>query len=247
MRKNFIFRVAFSVFAFTLVSLMSVAQTKNVSSTRRVFPKMDKMLEFEKAVALHAQKYHSGDATWRVFQIQSGPDAGGFQIVEGPTSWDALDSRGNMGTDHNVDWNKSVAVFLTDRMSVSYAVYIDSLSTIALGDFADKINISHVYPKVGQGDQVVQMIKKLKKTWMSVGVSVAVYTASSSGPAQYIIVTRYKQGLKERAAGYRKPFKQAYEEVNGEGSYTQYLKDASEYIQENWSELLFLRKDLSSK
>jgi hypothetical protein len=161
MRKNFIFRVAFSVFAFTLVSLMSVAQTKNVSSTRRVFPKMDKMLEFEKAVALHAQKYHSGDATWRVFQIQSGPDAGGFQIVEGPTSWDALDSRGNMGTDHNVDWNKSVAVFLTDRMSASYAVYIDSLSTIALGDFADKINISHVYPKVGQGDQVVQMIKKL--------------------------------------------------------------------------------------
>ncbi len=116
-----------------------------------------------------------------------------------------------------------------------------------LGDFSDKINISHVYPKVGKGDNVVNLIRKLKKTWVAGGQSVAVYTASSSGKNQYTIVTRYKQGLKERADGFRKPFKTRYEGVNGEGSYEQYLKDASEYVDENWSELLFLRKDLSSK
>lgn len=75
----------------------------------------------------------------------------------------------------------------------------------------------------------------------------AVYFASSSGPAQYTLVTRYKQGLKERAAGFRKPFKEVYESVNGEGSHAQYLKDVAEYINESWSELLFLRKELSSK
>jgi hypothetical protein len=151
------------------------------------------------------------------------------------------------GAEHKLDWNKNVAIYLTDKTSGGYSVYIDSLSTVALGDFSDKINIAHVYPKIGQSDNVVNMIKKLKKTWTSVGITVAVYSASSSGAAQYTLVTRYKQGLKERAVGFRKPFKEAYEGVNGEGSYTQYLKDAAEYINENWSELLFMRKDLSSK
>ncbi len=230
-----------------LIPVLGMAQTKNLISTHRVFPKMDKVLEFEKAIAAHAQKYHSGDSYWRVFAIQSGPDAGGFHITEGPTSWEAEDTRGDLGAEHKLDWNKNVAIYLTDRQSTGYSLYIDSLSTVALGDFSDKINISHVYPKIGQSDNVVNMIKKLKKNWASVGVTVAVYSASSSGPAQYTLVTRYKQGLKERAVGFRKPFKETYEAVNGEGSYAQYLKDAAEYIQDNWSELLFMRKDLSSK
>jgi hypothetical protein len=247
MKQNPIFKVKTFFLLCMLIPFAGISQTKNLISTNRVFPKVDKVLEFEKALAAHAQKYHSGTAHWRVFAIQSGPDAGGYHITEGPTSWADEDVRGDLGNEHNLDWNKSVAIYLTDRQSMGYSVYIDSLSTVALGDFSDKINIAHVYPKIGQGDNVVNMIKKLKKTWASVGLSVAVYSASSSGPAQYTLVTRYKQGLKEREPGFRKPFKQAYEEMNGEGSYAQYLKDAAEYIQENWSELLFLRKDLSSK
>ncbi len=230
-----------------LIPFAGISQTKNLISTNRVFPKVDKVLEFEKAIAAHAQKYHTGTAHWRVFAIQSGPDAGGYHITEGPTSWETEDVRGNLGNEHNLDWNKSVAIYLTERGSTGYSVYQDSLSTVALGDFSDKININHVYPKIGKADNVVSMIKKLKKNWVAAGVTVAVYAASSSGPAQYTIVTRYKQGLKERASGFRKPFKESYEAVNGEGSYAQYLKDLAEYVDESWSELLFLRADLSSK
>ena len=230
-----------------LLPFIGISQTKNLISTQRVFPKMDKVLEFEKALATHAQKYHTGNAFWRVFAIQSGPDMGGYHITEGPTSWEAEDTRGNLGNEHNLDWNKNVAIYLTDRQSGGYSVYIDSLSTVALGDFSDKININHIYPKVGKGDNVVNIIKKLKKNWVAVGVTVAVYSASSSGKAQYTLVTRYKQGLKERAAGFRKPFRETYEAANGEGSYVQYLKDIAEFVDESWSELLFLRADLSSK
>lgn len=230
-----------------LIPFAGIGQTKNLISTQRVFPKVDKVLEFEKALAAHAQKYHTGTAFWRVFDIQSGPDAGGYHISEGPTSWEAEDVRGNLGNEHNLDWNKNVAIYLTERSSSGYSVYLDSLSTIALGDFTDKINIGHVYPKIGQNDNVVNMIKKLKKAWTTSGITVAVYAASSSGKSQYTLVTRYKQGLKERAQGFRKPFKEIYESVNGEGSYAQYLKDAAEFIDENWSELLFFRADLSSK
>ena len=197
MNNNLRFTTKMFFLLCMLIPFAGISQTKNLISTHRVFPKIDKVLEFEKAIAAHAQKYHSGTAHWRVFAIQSGPDAGGFHITEGPTSWEAEDTRGNLGAEHNLDWNKSVAIYLTDRQSTGYSVYQDSLSTVALGDFSDKINISHVYPKIGQGDNVENMIKKLRKTWIASGVSVAVYSASSSGPAQYAIVTRYKQGLKE--------------------------------------------------
>ena len=230
-----------------LIPVLGIAQTKNLISTNRVFPKMDKIAEFEKALANHAQKYHTGDATWRVFAIQSGPDAGGYHITEGPTSWAGEDARGDLGAEHQNDWNKNVAVYLTDRQSASYSLYVDSLSTIAMGDYSDKINITHVYPKIGQGDNVVNMIKRLKKAWVSLGITVAVYSVTSSGPAQYAVVTRYKQGLKEREPGFRKSFREAYDAVNGEGAYAQYLKDAAEYINESWSELLFFQKNLSSK
>ena len=247
MNNNLRFKAKMFFLMSMLIPVIGISQTKNLISTHRVFPKVDKVLEFEKAIATHAQKYHSGTAHWRVFAIQSGPDAGGFHITEGPTSWEAEDVRGNLGNEHNLDWNKSVAIYLTDRQSTGYSVYQDSLSTVALGDFSDKINITHLYPKMGKGDNVVSMIKKLKKNWVAAGVTVAVYTASSSGPVQYTLVTRYKQGLKERASGFRKPFKETYESVNGEGSYAQFQNDLADYVDETWSELLFLRADLSSK
>lgn len=247
MKQNFKAKFNPFLFLIMLIPMIGMAQTQNLISAHRVFPKMDKIMEFEKALGAHAKKYHTGDVHWRVFSIQSGPDIGGYHITEGPKSWESEDSRGEISPEHQLDWNKNVAIHLTDRQSGGYSVYQDSLSTVALGDFSDKINITHIYPKIGKGDEVVKMIKKLKKYWVAAGVTVAVYVASSSGRAQYTLVTRYKQGLKERAPGFRKPFKEVYESVNGEGSYAQYLKDASEYVDENWSELLFMQKDLSSK
>jgi hypothetical protein len=247
MNNNFNVKMKVFSLLLMLIPFIGISQTKNVISTHRVFPRVDKVMEFEKALAAHAQKYHTGDVHWRVFTIQSGPDIGGYHITEGPKSWESEDARGDINPEHQSDWNKNVAIYLTDKQSGGYSVYNDSLSTVAIGDYSDKINIAHVYPKIGQGDNVYNMLKKIKKAWVASGVTVAVYNVSSTGPAQYALVTRYKQGLKERAVGFRKPFKEAYEAANGEGSYGQYLKDAAEYVQDNWSELLFMRKDLSSK
>src|SRR4051812_21951826 len=105
-----------------LIPLIGMAQ-KNVLNVTRVFPKIDKALEFEKALMAHANKYHKGDWAWRVYEIQSGPDFGGYHITEGPTSWDAIDTRGNLSVEHNTDWNKEVAIYLTDRGSSVYSDY----------------------------------------------------------------------------------------------------------------------------
>ncbi len=247
MKNKFLFAAKTLCMMCMLLPIIGICQTKNVVTAHRVFPKIDKRLEFEKALSVHAQKYHTGDFMWRVFAIESGPDAGGYHITEGPTSWEALDTRGNLGDEHNIDWNKNVTVYLTDRSSVSYSVYQDSLSTVALGDFSDKIAIAHIYPKVGKNFKVRNLIKKLRSSWMADGSTIAVYAANSSGPAQFTIVTRYKQGLKEKAQNFRKPFKGTFESVNGEDSYDDYLDQMGEYVDNVWSEMLFLRKDLGSK
>ena len=236
------------IFLFLLfIPLLGMNQVKNVVSVNRVFPKADKVLEFEKALAAHAQKYHTGDWRWRVFVIQSGPDANGYHITEGPTSWDAIDGRGNLSTEHNNDWNKNVAIYLTDRGSKSYSVYQDTLSTVALTDYSDKISITHWVQKIGWLNKVREMIEKMRVVWKASGESVAVYTASSSGPAQFTVVTRYKQGLKEREMNFRKPFKDRYEAIHGADSFDFVIEVLRNYIAEQWSELLFYRADLSSK
>ena len=247
MNQNFQLKMKRFSLLCLLIPVIGVSQTKNVITNQRVFPKVDKVLEFEKALAAHAQKYHSGDVKWRVFEIQSGPDYGGYQITEGPSSWEALDTRGNLGTEHNTDWNKNVAIYLTDRQAGGYSVYIDSLSTVTLGDFSDKIAITHVFPKIGWGNKIVNMIKDLKKAWAAEGSSIAIYQASSSGATQYSIVTRYKQGFKERTPGFRKSFRSTYDGVNGANSYEDYLDIARHYVENVWSELLTMRADLSSK
>jgi len=234
-------------FILLLIPVLGISQTKNVISATRVFPKADKVLEFENALAAHAQKYHTGDWSWRVYEIMSGPDAGGYHIVEGPTSWDAFNGRGDLSKEHNDDWNKNVAVYLTDKTEESYSVYVDSLSTVALTSYSDKIVVNHIYPKPGMVNGVNDLVKKMKKVWMDGNETVAVYQAIASGDPQIVTVTRLKEGLKEMADGYRKPTPERFNTAYGAGAWDTYLTDYSKYVERRWSELLIYHADLSSK
>jgi hypothetical protein len=239
MRKFFTGLLALPFIAF--------AQEKTVVSVNRVFPKQDKVQMFEKALGNHAQKYHKGDFAWRVYTIESGPDAGGYHITEGPSNWDAIDKRGDLGAEHTADWDKNIAPLLTERGSISYSVYRADLSSVDLTAYSDKIAITHVYSKPGYGGDLEDIIKKLKKTWDASSQTIAVYESSSSGEPQMALVTRYKNGLKERERGFRAPMKERYESANGSGSWDNYNQLIRAAVDHSWSELLFLKKDLSSK
>ena len=230
-----------------LIPVLGISQTKNVVNTTRMFPKADKVSDFEKALAAHVQKYHTGDWKWRVYEIQSGPDAGGYHIVEGPSSWDAFDGRGDLGAEHTDDWNKTVSIYLTDKVEESFSVYVDSLSTVALGNYSDKIILNHMYAKPGMIGGVNDLVKRLKKVWMDSNENVAVYQSVISGEPQVVTVTRLKDGLKELSDDYRKPMSERYNAAYGEGSWETFLADYSKYVERRWSELLVFRADLSSK
>jgi hypothetical protein len=230
-----------------LVPFLAIGQTKNVINTFRISAKPDKNAEFIKAFTAHAQKYHTGDWKWRVYEIQTGPDAGAFHVIEGPLTWEQFDKRGDLGTEHTADWDKNVSPLTTGMGTQAYSTFNEELSTVLLGDYSDKIILNHMFPKPGMIDNATELVKKLKKMWIASSESVAVYTSVASGAAQIISVNRLKGGLKELDLSFRKPMRERFNAANGDGSWKTYLEEYAKAVESRWSEMLFLRPDMGSK
>lgn len=233
-------------FIALLFPLFAAAQKPTVISVTRFFPKNDKIAEFEKVLKNHATKYHTGTWSWRVYTIESGPDAGGYHIVEGPATWDQVDKRNNLGAEHMNDLYKNLLPTV-EKTTQSFVTYREDLSSVQLTDYTDKIAITHVFPKPGRFFDTENNIMLAKKVWDASKQDIAVYESSSSGPGQFIIVTRYKDGLKERELNYRKPMKERFNETNGEGSFDKWQASIAETTDSQWSEMLFLDANLSAK
>ncbi len=230
-----------------LLPLFVVGQNSSVISVSRYFPKAEKMSLFEKAIGTHAQKYHKGDVQWRVFTIDTGPDAGGYHVVEGPKTWDSEDKRGDMGKAHMDDWAASVQPLLTDRTSTSYLTFRGDLSSVEMTDYADKIAVERLFFKPGYYMEMQESITNMKKVWVDGKQSVAVYEASSSGEPQFAIVTRYKQGLKEREVGFREPLNIRYTKAHGQDGWNKWVAGRKEMVSHMWSEMLTYKPELGSK
>ena len=234
-------------FLVLLLPLFGITQTKTLITSNRLFAKNDKVSDFEKALTAHAQKYHKGEVAWRVWSIESGPDAGGYMVTEGPSNWSTLDGRGDISAEHTADWEKNVLPLTTGLGQSGYYDFQADLSTVQLTDYADKIVINHMTAKPGKINDMKALLQKLKKVWQDGNESVAVYATVFSGEPGYIYVTRLKNGLKELAADYRKPLADRYNAANGAGSFDGWLKDYADIVQSRWSELLMYKPLLSSK
>lgn len=234
-------------FMLLLVPVIGMSQTKTVLTSNRLFAKNDKAAEFEKALANHAQKYHTGDVKWRVWSIESGPDAGGYMVTEGPSNWSTLDGRNDISAEHTADWDKNVLPLTDGRGQSGYYDFQPDLSTVTLTDYADKILITHMTAKPGKISNVMSLQQREKKVWEAGKESVAVYSTVFSGEPGYITVTRLRDGLKELASDYRKPFPERYNAINGAGAFDVWLKDYADAVQSRWSELLTYKPKLSSK
>jgi hypothetical protein len=234
-------------FIVLLLPLFGMAQTKTIITSNRLFAKNDKVSDFEKALTSHAQKYHKSEVAWRVWSIESGPDAGGYMVTEGPSTWSTLDGRGDISAEHTADWEKNVLPLTTGLGQSGYYDFQADLSTVQLTDYADKIVINHMTAKPGKINDMKALIQKLKKVWQDGNESVAVYATVFSGEPGFIYVTRLKNGLKELATDYRKPLADRYNAANGAGSFDRWLKDYADIVQSRWSELLTYKPLLSSK
>jgi hypothetical protein len=227
--------------------LFGMAQNKTLISGSRYFPKEGKAKLFEKALAIHAEKWHKGDHKWRVYTIETGPDAGGYLVVEGPTNWAGIDKRGDLGDVHMKDWETTVQTHLSARTSTMYMTFSEELSTVPQGDYSDKISISHLFFKPGYRGDMLANLAIMKKVWQADGSSIAVYEASSSGEPQFTVVTRYKQGLMQRDIINPTALPARFDKANGEGSWVKYISFIKESIDHQWSEILFHKPVMDSK
>ena len=239
MKTAFFLAIALPVMAF--------GQTKNVLSIERVFPKIEKAAEFNKALANHAQKYHTGNWKWRVYDITTGPDYGGVMIVEGPNSWMDIDKRGDISAEHMDDWNKNIAPLIMQDQQSQMLEYEEALSSVPLNQFTKWINITHWYQNPGYTGVTTDLIKQLKTLWTAENETVAVYTVSSSGAPQFALVTRYKDGLAQRDMAGKLTLPERFTKVNGAAAWSTYISNFQRAINKTWSEILMYREDVSSK
>jgi hypothetical protein len=229
-----------------LLPVLGIGQTKTLLTSNRLVAKNDKVGEFEKALSNHAKKYHTGDVAWRVWSIESGPDAGGYMVTEGPTTWTTFDSRADISAEHTADWDKNVLPLTQGQGQSGFYNFQADLSTVKLTDYADKIVINHMTSKPGRASAVRDLILKLQKVWVADKESVAVYSVAMSGEPGFITVTRLTTGLKELESDFRKPMPERFNAANGAGSFDAYLKDYADVVQMRWSELLVYKPLLSS-
>lgn len=194
--------LAFSAFAFAQSDNTSAATTqkapdKDVVSTFRIFVKSGHDDAFRAALTAHAQKFHIGDVRWRVGEIKSGPDGGGYQIVEGPTSWTALDDRGDLGADHQADFDKNIMPHIERITGDSFASFQEDLSCVKMEQWSNKVMSVHYYVRTGRGALAYDVLKRYKAIWEKRGLNVAVWASRFSGPTQYTAAFRLKNGWKD--------------------------------------------------
>jgi len=91
------------------------------------------------------------------------------------------------------------------------------------------------------------LIAKMKKVWEADNTTVAVYMTSASGTTQYTMVTRYKNGFKDRDIVNPLNFKERYEKVHGADSFDEYIDILRNKMDKSWGELLEMRAELGSK
>lgn len=228
-----------------LITTTTFAQEK-LMSTHRILPNPEKIVALEKSLAKYTRLYQRGEWRWKVYEILSGPNAGWLHVEEGPLSWDQMDKNGYRSSEAVTKFNELVAPF-SESNGAGCAMYRSELSSSPLNDSADKLSIEHVFYRPGTALILQELILKQKKVWEATGQRVAVFQNATSGTEHFILVSRHKDGWKEKESFNEKSFAEAFDRINGANSYIEYLRTIKENVSEIWSEMLVLRAELSSR
>jgi hypothetical protein len=238
-----------------LLSLGAFAQTpaapaaapkKNTLSVYRVIPKPGHADALEKALTAHAQKFHTGNWKWRVSSMLTGPESNGYQIAEGPNSWTDIDGRGDLGPDHNKDYDANVSPHVERSTPEMYVTYVEAASTVPAANWSTKSQITHLYFKPGRGPATLEVLKLYKKAWEKMGHNVVIWSPLGSGEPQYIIVRRFKNGFKDLDME-GQTMREAFDEVNGAGSFAKLADENNKNLDHTMAELMEFKPELSSK
>lgn len=254
MKKIFLLLLSF-------ITLAAYSQQSKIFTVHNITVKNGQKMAFEAAYKQHVAKFHKDDKEKvRVFEILSGPNAGSYQIVSGPSTYADMDRERSDNTVHGIDLDKSFFAYLENNGSTNYFNMEDSLSFH--GDVnANKtlVTIRHIKPTMytdffNEQKRTFKVLHAMKgKFWDN--LNLRNYSQLWDGSDQVIVSVRsLKDGFKELENEYFGPmndgsptFKDVYIQHYGSLDWDKREKlfDTAEVSREQF--IRKLRTDMSSQ
>jgi len=235
------------------VSGFVIGQGRTLYRVNSLSPKAGMKTAFEESWKLHMSLYHKNSDKRTVYEIVSGPNNGSYVVVQGPISYETLDSALPNAKAHSMDLDKNLSAKLEGRGANNLLRWADTLSYNA-GDKATKFLISVTVVKDGKLADYLAEIKRTVQMYTSLNApysfSTLVKMQSGSSPT-VVTIRNLKNGYKELDAGYYNlppnGFKDAYIKEFGQEGWDKRQKVLVDDIVSREQDFEVLRPDLSSK
>ncbi len=220
---------------------------KGTIDTYMVVPKDGHETALKAALAAHAQKFHAGNWKWRVYQVLTGPHGDAYMILEGPNSWTDIEGRGDLGAEHQKDYETTILPHVEKSTPTVYATYVKDASTTDAAAFStNKVLVSYCYLRPGRGPHAHDDAKVWKKVYEKLGLSVVTWRTFYSGEPCYIFAGRLKAGFKD-LDDESISFHKAADEVLGAGALDRLIESDAANYSHIVDEIIELKPELSSK
>jgi len=227
---------------FLLSPLMAIAQPQDYLifeiNTIKVSP--DKAAQVEAAMGAHNKKYHaSGPSGVRVYTVESGPNAGDYKWVMGPSPWSALDTRPDDAL-HNMDWDTKVGSNLMSGGGVEYIRFDPKLSRFPMDINVSKLFVRYIDVARGKMDTVKALLDKIHKVYMdkipseTYGVYFNEVPSTSDGRDITIVSFFDKYAWMAVDDGFNAKFEEIYGKGSGPAFWEEWLKNTDGFETEIW-------------
>ncbi len=211
------------------ITLLSAQDDYKMFLTMLLEPKLDQISAFEENLATHNKKFHNeGFMSADVWSIFSGSNAGKYAWVMGPLTFSDFDSR-ERDQAHDDDWNNNVLALCKHVTDFEWVKLREDLSYTPEGSESGKELYSVYDVKKGQWyrfEKVLKMAMEVYKAKDYPDYFRVYYSRFQSNTHRDVAISN---GLRTWASlDEKSTFRKDFEEVHGEGSSDNFLKEYRE-------------------
>lgn len=210
-------------------------------------PHPTKIAEFEAGIAAHNKNFHTdGPYQARVFWIASGKNAGKYVWSMGPNTWASMDEAPINDEAHTADWNSNVMANAMPEQEMNYWKSDMEHSNFSKDFSLKNLSIFMVDIKRFKRMEFAAILDKVTKVYKEKEPEEqwgAYYNEMDNMDGQDFVWINFFD--KSAWMGKEDKFPKYFEEVHGEGSFPQFLKDFEAATNGQQSELWIFRGDLS--
>jgi hypothetical protein len=241
------------LFLLLLVSWTSLsvqAQTDYKQwETHRFRVKIGHAADFEKALAAHNKKFHTADPyKTGIFEVQTGPNSGEYELAIGPVTFTQLDGRPS-GEAHDADWAKVMEHVDATGESSYWRSDKDIMYTPASGTAGFNINRWRYFTLLpGERSRFEGLMKQVAAVYTAkkYAASFSVYWKWGASTSSQVCT---EIGMKSLAYfDQATTFEKDFEEVHGFGSLSKFYDEFALCVDrtKTYDEIVEYRPDLSS-